>query len=214
MILPAERGPFSDESWAVMITYEDDGYVKDDDAAALDYAKLLRQMQEDTREENKQRTEQGYDAVDLIGWAAPPHYDVAAHKIYWAKELKFGEEAEHTLNYNIRVLGRRGVLVLNAIGTMNQLPTIEAGMQSVLTFVDFNEGHRYADYVPSADKVAAYGITGLVAGKVAAKVGLFKLLIGFVLAAKKFVVLGAIAALAFFRQLFKKKNPAETGLDA
>ena len=31
--------------------------------------------------------------------------------LYWAKELLFGE-AHRTLNCNVRVLGRRGVLVL------------------------------------------------------------------------------------------------------
>ncbi|MGH9940273.1 MAG: DUF2167 domain-containing protein, partial [Blastocatellia bacterium] len=44
-------------------------------------------------------------------------------------------------------------------------------------FVEFNEGHRYGDYVAGVDKVAAYGIGGLIAGKLAAKAGLFKLLL-------------------------------------
>jgi uncharacterized membrane-anchored protein len=71
------------------------------------------------------------------------------------------------LNYNVRALGRRGVVVLNAVAGMEQLATVQTGMQSVLTFVDFTEGHRCADFVPSADRVAAYGIAGLIAGKVA-----------------------------------------------
>ena len=54
----------------------------------------------------------------------PPSYDAAAHKLYWAKELMFGTDMDHTLNYNIRVLGRRGVLVLNAVAEMKQLAVI------------------------------------------------------------------------------------------
>jgi uncharacterized membrane-anchored protein len=35
--------------------------------------------------------------------------------MYWAKEINFGGDSENTLNYNIRVLGRKGVLLLNFI---------------------------------------------------------------------------------------------------
>ena len=63
---------------------------------------------------NEEREKQGFERVTLIGWAEPPSYDAAAHKLYWAKELAFADNPDHTLNYNIRVLGRRGVLVLNA----------------------------------------------------------------------------------------------------
>lgn len=45
-----------------------------------------------------------------MGWAEPPSYDAPAHKMYWAKDLLFSGNTEHTLNYNIRILGRRGVL--------------------------------------------------------------------------------------------------------
>jgi hypothetical protein len=38
----------------------------------------------------------------------------------------FGSEGDHTLNYNIRILGRRGVLVLNAVSGMKQLDAIRA----------------------------------------------------------------------------------------
>jgi uncharacterized membrane-anchored protein len=69
-------------------------------------------MQESALKANEERQRQGFDALTLIGWAETPSYDSPAHKLYWAKELAFGSHAEHTLNYTIRVLGQRGVLVL------------------------------------------------------------------------------------------------------
>ncbi len=209
MLVPAGVSPFADEGWGVIITYEEDGFVEDDDAASLDYDALLREMQEDTRAANADREQSGYPPIELVGWAAPPHYDAATHKLYWAKELRFGDHPDHTLNYNIRVLGRRGVLVLNAVGSMWQLAAIEADMRTVLGFVEFNPGHRYADFVPGADKVAAYGIAGLIAGKVAVKAGLFKVLLGAVLAAKKLLAAGAIAAVAVLRGLFRRRREEE-----
>jgi len=36
MLVPDDFHPFSEDSWAVVITFEDTGYVKDDDAAGID----------------------------------------------------------------------------------------------------------------------------------------------------------------------------------
>ena len=213
MIFPPKMGPFSETGWGVIVEYTDDGYVDDEEAQSIDYAKLLGEMQEATREENPDRLEQGFEAVELVGWAASPRYDAASQKLYWAKELKFGDAPGHTLNYDIRVLGRGGVLSLNAVAAMEQLPQVERGMQELLGFVEFNQGHRYADFVPGTDRVAAYGIGALVAGQVAAKAGFFKLLLGGLVAMKKFVVLLFVGAAAFIRRLFGRENarPGSSG---
>jgi len=202
MLIPAEFDPLSDNSWAVVMTFEEDGYVKDDDAAHMDYTKLLGEMKDGMREANEERVKQGYDAIELIGWAAPPRYDAATKKLYWAKELKFGDSSEHTLNYNLRLLGRRGVLVLNAVASMNQLKVVEAATPGILAAVNFQDGHRYADFNASSDKVATYGLAALVAGGVAAKAGLFKGLLVALLALKKFLIVGVIALFAGIKQLW------------
>jgi uncharacterized membrane-anchored protein len=208
MLIPAGVSPFTDEGWGVVITFDADGYVKDDEAESLDYAKLLRTMQKETAESNEARQRAGYSPIELVGWAAPPRYDKASHKLYWAKELNFGDDYENTLNYNIRILGRRGVLVLNAVAEMGQLPTVETDMQSVLAFVDFNAGHRYADFVPGVDKLAKYGIGALIAGKVASKAGFFKILLSALAAGKKLVAVAVVGVVAFIRKLFIRKRGA------
>jgi uncharacterized membrane-anchored protein len=207
MLVPADLSVASPDGWAVIITYDEDGYVKDDEAAKIDYNQLLKQMQDGTKEANEERKKQGYPPIDLIGWATPPRYDKATHKMYWAKELKFGDSTDSTLNYNIRILGRRGVLVLNAVASMGQLREIETVAPQIIAMVDFQEGHRYADFNISTDKVATYGLAGLVAGGILAKAGFFKLLIPVLLAAKKFVIIGIVAISAFFKKLFGKKTP-------
>jgi uncharacterized membrane-anchored protein len=206
MLVPADLSVASADGWAVVITYDEDGYVKDDEATKMDYDKLLKQMQEGINAANEARKKQGYPSIDLVGWAAPPRYDKATHKMYWAKELKFGDSPESTLNYNIRILGRRGVLVLNAVARMDQLREIETVAPQIISMVDFQEGHRYTDFNISTDKVATYGLIGLVAGGIAAKAGLFKLLLPFLLLAKKFVIVAILAVGAFFKRLFGKKN--------
>jgi uncharacterized membrane-anchored protein len=193
MLVPADISPVADDGWGIVITYDEDGYVDDDDARTLDYGKMLSEMQEETAAFNDEREKEGFEPITLVGWAEPPHYDVATHKLYWAKELKFGSSSTHTLNYAIRVLGRRGVLVLNAVSSMDQLETVKARTPDVLGAVDFNDGHRYADYLPGTDKAAAYGLGGLIVGATAAKAGFFKLIWVALLASKKLVLAGVVA---------------------
>ena len=134
---------------------------------------MLKEMQDDTRDANAERKKQGYDEVELVGWATKPHYDHADNKLYWAKELAFGDRADHTLNYDIRALGRKGYLSLNAIADMSQLPRVEEGMQRVLGMTEFDPGSRYADFHQSTAQIAPYGIAALVSGATAAKARLF-----------------------------------------
>ena len=209
LLIPAGMTPLSTNCWVVTIHYSEDGYVKDDDASKINYDDLLKQMQAGVAESNKVRKEKGYPTVDLLGWAAQPRYDAATHKLYWAKKLKFEGEESETLNYNIRMLGRKGVLELNAIASVDQLGEIDAQTPQILGMVDFKEGSRYADFDPKVDKVAKYGIATLVAGgalAAAAKLGLLKGLWVFILAAKKFIIIGVIAVIAFFKKMFNRSG--------
>jgi len=208
LLVPTGKSPASQNTWGVVIQYEESGYVKDDDASKINYTDLLKTMQADAQKANSEREKQGYPTIEVVGWAAPPRYDVQAKKLYWAKELKFGGEPENELNYNIRILGRRGVLVLNAVASMSQLAEIEQVTPSILSAVDFKEGHRYVDFNPSTDRVATYGLAALVAGGVLAKAGFFKLIIPALLAGKKFVLIGIAAVFAFFKKLFGRKSEA------
>jgi uncharacterized membrane-anchored protein len=208
MLIPTSASPLDKEGWGIAITYDEDGYVSDEDAAKMDYSKVLKDMQESTASDNEERKKQGVESVQLVGWAEPPRYDAAAHKMYWAKDLVFGSNNEHTLNYDIRILGRRGVLVLNAISGLDQLGAIKVAAPSVLSAVDFNEGHRYSDYLPGKDKAATYGLVGLIAGATAAKAGLFKVIWLGILAFKKVIVVAVIGLMASVRKFFGKKDVA------
>ena len=179
MLFPKDKGPLDNNSWAYVIEYDDMGYVKDDDADDIDYADLLADMQQDLEEENPAREKAGYEAVYLMGWGATPYYDKAQHALHWAKVLRFGSSPDSTLNYNVRLLGRKGVLVLNAVAAPEQLAEIKASIPGLLANVSFAKGQQYTDYNAGIDEVAAYTIGGLVAGKVLAKVGFFAIILKF-----------------------------------
>ncbi|MFC5741408.1 DUF2167 domain-containing protein [Dyella tabacisoli] len=212
MILPGTdpKVLLDGDAWAVVVSYTDEGYVSDADAAKIDYSDMLKDMQKGAEEENPERIKQGYPAIELVGWAEPPHYDAASHKLYWARDLKFkksnGAEDGHSLNYAIRVLGRQGYLSLNAVAPIDQLNKVRADMPQVLAMTEFDQGQRYADYNSSTDKLAAYGIGALVAGGIAAKAGLFAKLGLILLGLKKFLLIGIAAIGGFFAKLFKRNK--------
>ena len=205
MIFPAGLSP-AEAPWGAVFTYEETGYVTDDDAASTDYNQLLREMQDNTKESNKYRTEQGFEEVHLVGWAVPPSYDSASHRLIWAKDLLFAESGGvHTLNYDMRLLGRNGVLSVNLIGPMEALADVRASGPEVLALAAFTPGATYADYV-KGDKTAGYGVAALIAGgagvAVLKKTGLIAMLLLFLKKGFVLIPLALAGAWRFIRGLF------------
>lgn len=209
MIFPGKGGAIGDSSYAFVITYNEMGYVKDEDADEIDYDEMMKTFHKEEPEENKEREKQGYPPIHTVGWAAKPFYDKQNKVLHWAKELKFGtEEGVHTLNYDIRILGRKGILSLNAVSTMNELPLVKQDIDEVVHMAAFTEGNTYKDFNPDVDEVAAWTIGGLVAGKVLAKAGALVFLAKF----WKLIVLGFVALGGFLMKFFKRRKAQEAAL--
>ena len=206
MLFPASFTPLDYDSWAVTIEYTDDGHVADDDVADINYDELLEEMQDDARATNPDRIDEGYEPIEIVGWAEPPHYAAESRKLYWAKEIQFGDAEGTTLNYEIRALGRTGVLSMTFIAPTTQLEAINQSREAVLAMAEFNPGRRYEDFDSSIDKVAAYGVGALVAGKVAAKTGV---LAGLLMLLKKvgiFILIGIGALGRKIKSLFESNE--------
>jgi uncharacterized membrane-anchored protein len=201
-IYPADVHPLSEGGWAVFLTYLDEGHVDDSDAKDIDYDDLLKDMKEGTESNNDARKAEGYPAMHLLSWAEPPRYDASSKKLYWAKEISSADSTTHYLNYDVRVLGREGVLSMQAVATMDQLQQIRTDMRPLLDVAEFNQGYRYAEFNEGTDRMAEYGLAALVAGGVAAKLGFFGKLFAILLALKKFIVIGVIAVGGWIAKLF------------
>lgn len=117
------------------------------------------------------------------------------------KEIRFGESEFNTLNYNIRVLGRKGVLMLNAVATTDQLQLVKENINPVLASFQYADGNKYSDFNPELDEVAVWTIGGLVAGKVLAKAGFFTLILKNI----KLIFIALAAAGTGFWQWFKRR---------
>ena len=193
-----------DQVWSAVVTYEDTGYVPDKDAKSQDYDTVLENMRSGEPSVNESRQKGGYPTIHLVGWAQQPSYDPASHSLIWARDLQFSDSKIDTLNYDVRLLSRKGVLSLNMISDMNHLSDVRTAAADFGKAASFESGSAYADYDKSIDKTAEYGLAGLVAAGagivVAKKLGLLALLLGF----KKFILIGIVAIGAAMRRWWGK----------
>lgn len=202
-LVPDNKGVTYADSWIFVITYQQDGFVKDDDADDINYDDLLTEMKEDNKVANEQRKLDGYDTALLIGWASKPYYDKELKVLHWAKEIKFGNSETNTLNYDLRVLGRKGMFNVSAVANMTELAEVKTSIPTIIKSVQFSDGNKYSDFDSNTDTVAAWTIGGLVAGKVLAKVGFFAIIAKF----GKVIFLALLGGLAGVKKFFfGKKN--------
>lgn len=209
MVFPSGKG-FLDDTWAAVITYHADGYVSDEDAREADYDEMMQQAQDGEDDINRRRKLEGVEPLHFVGWALPPYYDVEHHSLIWARDIRFGDQTDDALNYDIRELGRRGVLSMNVVSEMSKLEEIKVAAAKLQNIGTFDEGSRYVDYQPGTDAEASYGVAGLVAAGLgvaaAKKLGILGVLAVF---AKKFIVIiiaafGAVVA--WLKKTFGAKN--------
>lgn len=195
------------QDWVLAFSYDDIGYVKDEDKDQLDADKLMKSMQEGQEASNKERAKQGWAEMKFAGWANPPHYDQKTNNLTWAVKLTSSED-EHKevfLNESIRLLGRGGVMNVTLVTDPKVYERDHAAASGLLaknfTYV---EGQRYAEF-KEGDKIAEYGLAALVLGGAGAAAFKF----GFFQKFWKLLVLGAVAVGGVFKKLWARVTGRE-----
>ncbi len=163
-------GPSQDTQ--VLFTYHDIGYVKMDDwEEHIDKDELLKEIQKSTEAANKIK-EKGYPKLYVDGWAQEPYLDKANAIVYWAIAAHTSEGSS-IVNAKAMKLGRKGFAEIVWMGNPNQFANAQQSLSPSLAAYQYDEGSKYADYVPGTDTVAAVGAGALayklITGKAAAK---------------------------------------------
>jgi uncharacterized membrane-anchored protein len=196
--------------WSVLFEFADVGYVKDDEKDKLDADKLLASIKRGTAESNKERERMGNPPLEVVGWEVPPRYDATTHNLEWA--IRATSEGRPILNYNTRLLGRKGVMEVVLIVEPDALTETLPTFKGLLGGYAFQSGNTYAEF-RQGDAVAKYGLAALVVGGAAvgaAKLGLFAGLLVFLKKGWKLVVVALAAAAAaikrFVARLFTRRD--------
>jgi uncharacterized membrane-anchored protein len=190
--------------WSVVFEFQDIGYVKDDDKDKLDADKLLASYKAGTARQNKEREKMGKPPITDLAWEVPPRYNSDTHNLEWAIRGMSG--GEPLMNYNTRMLGRKGMMEVILITAPESLKGTLPAFKDLMAGFTFTTGNSYAEYRPG-DKIAKYGLAALVVGGVAvgaAKLGLFTWLMLFLKKGWKLVIVAFGAVVAFFKKLFAK----------
>lgn len=194
------------DKYFIIFEFDSVGYVKDDDKDELDADAMLKNIREGQIEANKILAQRGDPQLEVTGWHSPPHYDEASHNLEWAPLLKDLSNNDISVNYNVRILGRRGVMEAQLVASPDQMAAALPALRGILKRFEFVKGEDYASFNADTDKVAEYGLAALVlggAGAVAAKSGLLGRLL------KPLLIAGAalIAAFgSFFKKIFGRGN--------
>lgn len=180
-------------NWSVMFRFSDIGYVKDDEKDRLDADKLLQSYKEGTEAANKMRTEAGSPPIHVVGWEQPPRYNETTHNLEWA--IRGECEGRAILNYDTRLLGRKGVMQVKLIVPPEEFAATLPEFKNMLAGHSFQSGQSYAEY-RQGDKLAKFGLAALITGGAAvgaAKLGLFASLGVFFKKAWKLLVVVVVA---------------------
>lgn len=193
-----------DLNWFSIFDFDPVGYVKDDEK--IDSDEILRAMKEHGTEENAERKKRGLELLTLDGWFVPPHYDQQTKRLEWGTRL-LSEDKTISVNYTIRILGRTGVMSATLVSDPGSLDKDMSAFKATLNGFSFNSGEGYAEF-RSGDKVAEYGLAGLIIGgaaAVAAKSGFLKVIGKFGL----YIIFGGAALVAgLAKKLFGTRTKA------
>jgi uncharacterized membrane-anchored protein len=193
---------------SVIFEFDPVGYVKDDDKEALDADKMLSSLRETQEEANAELKSRGLDELELTGWQVKPHYDQATHNLEWAPLVLNKKNNHQTVNYNVRILGRRGVMEVTLLVSPEKFDAELPKFRETLKGFSFTQGEDYMSWV-KGDKVAEYGLAALVTGgavAVAAKSGLLGKLL-------KPLLIGLAALGAAVKNLFTRKKKSSSVVD-
>lgn len=196
-------------SWIAFFAFNQTGYIKDTDK--LDSDAILQSVKEGTEQGNIERRKNGWAPLKIVGWSFEPKYDNQIKSLEWAILAQSEGANGQVVNYNTRLLGRKGVMEVVVVTAPNLLDSSIATFKGLLPTYQFTAGETYAEY-RAGDHVAEYGLAALITGgaaAVAAKKGLFGVIAGFLAAAWKFVIAGLIGLGAWFKSLFSRKKKVE-----
>jgi uncharacterized membrane-anchored protein len=192
-----------DMGWFAVFEFQDCGYVKDDEKNKLDADKILSQLKEGQVAANQELSKRGMPTLEVLGWQTPPFYNPQTNNLEWAIRLRGGDAGDggETINYKTKLLGRRGVMDVVLVCDEAQLSSVIPEYQKLLKGFAYKKEESYAAF-SKGDKVATYGLTGLIVGGgvlALAKTGLL---------AKfwKIIVVAVIAVGAFIKRIFTGKT--------
>ncbi|MBS0027402.1 DUF2167 domain-containing protein [Chitinophaga sp. 22321] len=156
VLVPERTGPLDKDFRGFVISFEPSGYLDEQEAGKINYGRLLREMKEELKNDNLLRGRKGAGVITSMDWAFPPYFDKKSRTLHWARILHFDGGVPPVLNYEVRLLGRKGALCFTAIGKVGAIAQVKQQLQQVAASAHFTNGNGYTDFNPRTDQPARW----------------------------------------------------------
>jgi uncharacterized membrane-anchored protein len=155
VIMPAEDDSL--EGWYAVLRFVRVGYVKDTDRDKLDPDAFLKAIRDRNAAANEERETWDAPSSEILGWERLPSYDRRTKNLTWAVRA--------------RMLGREGYVAADFILRSDDPSSFIATFDSLMAGFHYELDRGYG-WLQQRDRIAPYGLTGLVAGGAPGKPGL------------------------------------------
>lgn len=196
--------------WIAFFSFSEIGYVKDDET--LDPDDVLSSIRDGLEHGNEERRSRGWDTLKLVGWSSQPQYDQQIRALAWAILLESESSGSQVVNYNTRLLGRRGVMEVTVAADPETLQPAIADFKGLVPGYAYVAGEGYGEFRPG-DHVAEIGLAALITGgaaAVASKKGWFAAIGVAIAKFWKLLLVGVVGIGVAIRKFFGggRKDPA------
>ncbi|NSL91110.1 DUF2167 domain-containing protein [Chitinophaga sp. Mgbs1] len=161
VLLPVQSGR---EVSGIVISNDTTGYLSEQEALHINYTLLMHRMNQQLYQENIWRRLHGYSVATEMKWAFLPYYNRQDNTLHLARLLHFSDAPREVVNYEMRILSRKGALCFNAIAPPAQLNHIREVLPMLAKQVHFTAGNAYLDFNPRTDQLAWWTSEILMAG--------------------------------------------------
>ncbi len=164
-----DAGNDSLEGWYGVFRSMRVGYVKDADKDRLDPVAMLNSLRVINAAANVERKEMELPITEIVGWERPPAYDPRTRNLTWAVRARSKEETR--VEYASRILGSDGYVAADFFLHSPHPSKYIATCDSLMAGFHYVHGNGYG-WFQSWEKIAPYGVGGLIAGSIPRPPGL------------------------------------------
>ena len=150
--------------YSFVIGYSDIGHVSVEKDAELNHTDLLANLKNNMLRSNESRLNMGLNTMAVSGWVMVPYFDHFKKALYWATRITANGTDEEILNYNLRLLGKTGVIKINAVATLDQLSDIKKNLPLIIAQTRFSAEERFEAFKEGTDRESKQNLTSLIAG--------------------------------------------------
>ena len=189
MVVPTREG--APPPWFMVISHVPEGHVDVTDTRDWDRDAMLVAIRKGLSGNNAVRREEGAAQTEVLGWARPPRFDAASHRLTWAlsirdKPPKAGAsaapvdpddepdedpDAELIANDNTILLGRRGYLNASVVLPILDYVRHAGEIATLVAAIRFRSGEGYTDFDADTDRRSQRALSALLVAEPAARAG-------------------------------------------